>query len=583
MTLQPALFTAPDAPVSGEPKPRPYVLLPESLLRSSGNNPVAIGIFALIARLHFALKTPVPLSAADIEAYDPTLSRGAILRAISKLIERGFLVATRSRRKAAYTPAWGRVNGRVVLYDPDAPSLGKPKHLHAQRVDRDILDVGLGRLDPQRLGHAAIRRYTRIPLLGLRDVGAYAAGQGTSTLRAWQLVDSHGQPQPVDADRMLKLASQRLLAESCDSLLTDDGYARLHLPARPKSAQPEPERGELLIYVPPTYRIDWPANFASLPPLRSNEGGNDSGTDSPATRDADRELTPNLIENMIGSGGGDQNAENASQCGKTDNDGDTSIMSGTESGTCQGSERESGTPPPADPSGSQEEGDGVEPIISSHSGQADRNDLDARSVQLLSTYRVYPNLLRCFGGINCATLAASLHDLAADGSGIGAIISRWKAEPPQPDAADKQARTLAPADWPAEQVATLASFLRDGLPADDAVAATRDWTKPGARARQEARLLADDPARRRPGPPRRFHPDAPRSSATGRVNAAELDAAARWVEAHAPADFDAAMRKTMLTYYREGVRDVANVVASTRMWHAQLARQERKGTTHDET
>src|SRR5215217_5174499 len=92
--------------------PERYVRIPQRLLISAVYRPLQIGIYSLAARLFLICKAPVPLSAADILRYDPSLSRGAAQRALSGLVDGGWLIAAeRVGQKTTYVPSWGRVNG----------------------------------------------------------------------------------------------------------------------------------------------------------------------------------------------------------------------------------------------------------------------------------------------------------------------------------------------------------------------------------------------------------------------------------------------------------------------------------------
>lgn len=103
----------PAAPAAraGSP-PAYYVPLPHRLLGTLRDTPLAIGVYALIARVYRATKTPVPLSPADIAAYDPTTSPAAALRALRRLLAAGYLLrAPSGGRRNAYLPTWGLIAG----------------------------------------------------------------------------------------------------------------------------------------------------------------------------------------------------------------------------------------------------------------------------------------------------------------------------------------------------------------------------------------------------------------------------------------------------------------------------------------
>jgi hypothetical protein len=89
-------------------------------------NPAAIGIYALIARLFLIYQEPIPLSAADLQRYDPTLSYGAARGALQRLVALRWLT-DQSGHKNCYTPDHAE-------WDRDVPrgvrgvrrSLGRP-------------------------------------------------------------------------------------------------------------------------------------------------------------------------------------------------------------------------------------------------------------------------------------------------------------------------------------------------------------------------------------------------------------------------------------------------------------------------
>jgi len=195
-----------------------YVFLPQRLIADLQANPVAIGVYALIARLFLIYQAPIPLSAADLQRYDPTLSYGAARGALQRLVALRWL-SDQSGHKNCYTPTWGAIKGTPRLWQMDAPTLGRPAHVTTLRLDRRLLDVGMGKLVPHPTYPAQTNgRYLEQPILGLRDVGAYAqllGGHGmaaTPALWRYGLVRD-GMAQPVSsATDLIALASQRTLA-----------------------------------------------------------------------------------------------------------------------------------------------------------------------------------------------------------------------------------------------------------------------------------------------------------------------------------------------------------------------------------
>src|SRR5689334_13151023 len=101
------------APLSRHPdQPSAYCPIPQRLLTDLHDNSLAIGLYSLIARLYLVAQTPIPLSVPDVVRYDPALSRGAVLRALARLLAGGYITeAEQPGRKTRYTPAWGRIGG----------------------------------------------------------------------------------------------------------------------------------------------------------------------------------------------------------------------------------------------------------------------------------------------------------------------------------------------------------------------------------------------------------------------------------------------------------------------------------------
>src|SRR5215471_16550239 len=105
-------------------QPSAYSPMPQRLITDLHDNPLAIGLYGFIARLYLVTQTAIPLSVPDVQRYDPTLSRGAVLRALARLVAGGWLIeAAQPGLKTRYTPAWGRVGGSVLAWDMDQPCL----------------------------------------------------------------------------------------------------------------------------------------------------------------------------------------------------------------------------------------------------------------------------------------------------------------------------------------------------------------------------------------------------------------------------------------------------------------------------
>src|SRR5262245_8232904 len=165
---------APMRTLLGRPPDQPsaYCPIPQRLITDLHDTPLAIGLYSLIARLYLVAHTPIPLSVPDIVRYDPTLSRGAILRALARLIGGGYLIeVAQPGLKTRYTPAWGRIGGAPLPWHMGQPCLGRPRHVARLRLDRRLLDICMGKLVPHLTRAAVITRYVTTPVLSLSDVG----------------------------------------------------------------------------------------------------------------------------------------------------------------------------------------------------------------------------------------------------------------------------------------------------------------------------------------------------------------------------------------------------------------------------
>jgi len=235
--------------------PARYVRVPQRLLGQAAYHPLLVGVYSLVARLFLVAKAPVPLSAADVMRYDPSLSRGAAQRALSSLVDGGWLITTeRAGQKTTYVPTWGRVNGAPVPWIIGATCLDRPRHVRAVCLDLRLLDLFLGKLTPQPKRAAIITRYVTAPLLALADVGSYALLLGglpgaTPSLVAWGLTRDE-QPLPLPDDAIiLARASQRRLFDENDSSLTARGLQKAGLIGPPAATDSAPP----LFFVPPEF------------------------------------------------------------------------------------------------------------------------------------------------------------------------------------------------------------------------------------------------------------------------------------------------------------------------------------------
>jgi len=242
-------------------QPSNYCPVPQRLITDVHDNPLAIGMYALVGRLYFVVQEPVPLSVPDVLRYDPTLSRGAVIRALKRLVDGGWLLATTRRgHKTRYVPTWGRVKGIAQPWHIGQPCMGRPRHVGRLPLDRALLDVCMGKITPHPVETAPITRYITTPALSLADVGCYAltlAGlpHETSALRWLGLVrDGQARPLPGDA-RLLAIISQRpLIFDEADAPrdteLTTSGTRKLGMASMPAQDN-EGGRAQPRFFVPP--------------------------------------------------------------------------------------------------------------------------------------------------------------------------------------------------------------------------------------------------------------------------------------------------------------------------------------------
>lgn len=233
-------------------EPLHYVRIPQRLLTAAAYHPLQVGVYSLVARLYLVAQMPVPLSAADVVRYDPSLSRGAVQRALTRLVDDGWLLANdQLGQKTRYAPTWGRVLGEPLPWRIGASRLGRPGHVSAVRLDLRLLDTYLGKLIPHPQRAAIITRYVTAPLLTLADVGAYGHALGglpgsTPRLVAWGLIRNE-QPLPLPDDvTILEQASQGPLHEKDGPTLTVRGLQRAGLTARNRP----PASSQQLFFVP---------------------------------------------------------------------------------------------------------------------------------------------------------------------------------------------------------------------------------------------------------------------------------------------------------------------------------------------
>jgi hypothetical protein len=66
-----------------------YLSIPRRLIIELRDNPLAIALYAFVARLSLIVQAPIPLSRGDVGKYDPSTKQGAIKRAFDRLIAAG--------------------------------------------------------------------------------------------------------------------------------------------------------------------------------------------------------------------------------------------------------------------------------------------------------------------------------------------------------------------------------------------------------------------------------------------------------------------------------------------------------------
>ncbi|NJO82101.1 MAG: hypothetical protein HC828_04390 [Blastochloris sp.] len=226
---------------SATPTTQPFVRVPVTLLPTDAR---VRGIWALVARLFILERGPVPLSAADLGAYDPSLSYGAASRLLGRMVRDGWLIPqTRRGQKTGYTPSWGAGRPMIVT----AAHHHKPRRLATVPLPAQILDVFLGKLTPRRNAPATIARYTSVPLLTLADVGIYVqaltgVSATTDALEQYNLVRHKTVCQLPTLPTTLARVTQQTLEQKATIYLTQAGAQLLGLP-RPTPQPPRPAAG----------------------------------------------------------------------------------------------------------------------------------------------------------------------------------------------------------------------------------------------------------------------------------------------------------------------------------------------------
>jgi hypothetical protein len=100
-----------EAPHTERVIPFRYVLVPDPLIVSFAYDPLAVGVYAAIARLALVAKGPVSVAARDLVVWmgsDRDADRAAIMRRIVKLVGDGWLSIERTAAaKHRLLPTWG--------------------------------------------------------------------------------------------------------------------------------------------------------------------------------------------------------------------------------------------------------------------------------------------------------------------------------------------------------------------------------------------------------------------------------------------------------------------------------------------
>jgi hypothetical protein len=245
------------------PTTNAYCSVPQRLITDIHDNPLAIGMYAFVARLYLIQQAPVPISRADVLRYDPSLKAGAVKRAFDRLVDGGWLIETTQagRKKHRYTPTWGRIKGTPLPWRLDQPCHGRPRHIQRLPLDRGLFDICMGKFTPHATICATVTRYVTSPALSLADIGSYALTLAnipheTPNLR-WLGVVRSGQALPLPSEeRLLAIISQRPLtldndsADHRDTELTMSGTRRLGVVPLPLQSDAN-NHSQLLFFVPP--------------------------------------------------------------------------------------------------------------------------------------------------------------------------------------------------------------------------------------------------------------------------------------------------------------------------------------------
>jgi hypothetical protein len=153
--------------------PSTSIHIPTLLIIEQHTRPHVLGIYTLIARLVLFEKRAIELSQADIMAYDPTLARGPVVRALEKLRRGQWILSGKSKQggKTTYFPTWGTIAGKTIPWNPIDES--PPGSVTTIKVHSQLLDEYIGVMVPHHYGVVLVERVHKQPLLHLHDIGVY--------------------------------------------------------------------------------------------------------------------------------------------------------------------------------------------------------------------------------------------------------------------------------------------------------------------------------------------------------------------------------------------------------------------------
>jgi hypothetical protein len=146
----------------------PYILIPQRLCMDVRDNPIAIGVYSLIARLFLVSHDSIPLSASDIQRFDAKVSYGQARRALERLVDTGWLLVNSVGRKNGYLPTWGRINGTCRPWRFGIEKFSRPPHVRCYRIEADQID-GIGYLTPHTSSTALV--VAGLSTITLTDIG----------------------------------------------------------------------------------------------------------------------------------------------------------------------------------------------------------------------------------------------------------------------------------------------------------------------------------------------------------------------------------------------------------------------------